>query len=66
MAAKNAPQKVNRTGTSKKFKGIIKAGVPPAAFSSAPRVIMQTLVNMITVMASSGAVLFAMLVARHF
>jgi hypothetical protein len=66
MAAKNTPQKANRNGTSKKSKGISKTGVPPAAFSSAPRVIMQTLVNMVTVMASSGAVLFGMLVARHF
>jgi hypothetical protein len=33
----NTPPKANRNGTSKKSKGISKAGVPPAALGSAPK-----------------------------
>jgi hypothetical protein len=66
MAATTTSPKTKRKSGGLKPKGNSKAGPPAVALSSAQRVIMQNLVNMVMVMGSSGTVLLGLLAAKHF
>jgi hypothetical protein len=66
MAAKTTSPKTKRKSGRLKPNGNSKAGPPAVALSSAQRVIMQNLVNMVVVMAGSGTVLLGLLAAKHF
>jgi hypothetical protein len=65
MAAKTTSPTTKRKASGAKSKGNSNAG-PPVVSTSARTVVARNLVNMVVVMAGSGAVLLGLLTARHF
>jgi hypothetical protein len=66
MATKTTAKKTKRKASGPASKGGGKAGAPHIASTSAKRVVVQNLINMIVVMAGSGTVLLGLLAAKHF